>query len=112
MNAGHPDRRINLLAALQDDTVEGAFLCQDPFDACLGSDLTADGLGGTSHCPGDSAHATLGISPVDDVALAAAAAYRVVQQDVRRPGLIRSSPLPDEPVDHHDRLDLFGLEPT
>ena len=85
--------------------------CVAPGPRCGSRTRTTSG--GVAHRTGDRAHATLGETPVHGVALPASdAADRVVQQHVGGARFVGARPLPDQAVDHHDRLHLLGLEPS
>ena len=103
---------MQLVAVHEPDARRSSVAGEDPCDGRPGADLRPERFGrsadGLRHC----AHPALREPPVDDRAFSADAADRVVEQHVGRSGLVRSRPLSDQSVDHHDRLHLLGLEPA
>ena len=112
MDAADHDRRTELFAGRERDTDGASVVDEDPVDPGVRPDLAAERDSRGPDRIGDRPHPALRVSPVDGVAGASDAPDRVVQQDVGAPGLVGARPLPDQPVDHHDRLHLIRFEPA
>ena len=112
MDAADHDRCTELFAGRERDTDGASVVDEDPFHAGVRPDLAAERDGRGPDRIGNRPHPALRVSPVDGVAGASDAPDRMVQQDVGAPGLVGARPLPDQPVDHHDRLHLVRFEPA
>ena len=104
MGVGDDDRRVDLLAALEDDAARRA-VGEDPRDRRVGPDGSAvlrptasRWLRLTAPIP-PSAKPQLPMGAGPDVS------DRVVEHDVRGAGLVGSGPRPDDPVDRQADLD-------
>jgi hypothetical protein len=109
MARGRDDRRVELLAALKDDTLGAAVADQDPVHPRVRADLRAEGPRAALEGGGDGTHPALGHAPGAERAVADVT-DRVVGHHVAGPPLVRSRPRADQPVDRHRRLDLVGRE--
>ncbi len=102
---GDHQRRVDLLAVLEDRAVHPAAADDEPRDPCVGADLGAEAAGRPGDRLGDRAHAAFGVAPAAELAVADVA-DRVVRHHVGGAGLVRAGPGADHAVDRERAFDL------
>ena len=102
---GDHQRRVDLIAILEDRAVHPAATDDEPRDAGVGADLGTEAAGRPCDRLGHRAHAALGVAPAAELAVADVT-DGMVRHHVRGAGLIRACPGADDAVDRERALDL------